>query len=240
MLNKTIKSIPFRPKHKTLFVLIILILTFSGSSISYSDVSHADKESINSSSFSSPVPYTKIAIESLYNDSHQYILNSNLAINEALDSKIIDESLSLIEKANKKKNISRFREGTSSKNSANRYSEWLNSDRTLISETPRYYAVSKFKDYDWDIESQWGCLDRLWWHESNWNYQAGNPEAAYGIPQSAPGNKMSSAGDDWKTNPKTQIVWGLDYIKSRYETPCSAFEFWKKEAEYGDKGYGWY
>lgn len=31
--------------------------------------------------------------------------------------------------------------------------------------------------------------------------------AAYGIPQSLPGSKMSGAGADWKTNPVTQLRW---------------------------------
>jgi hypothetical protein len=34
---------------------------------------------------------------------------------------------------------------------------------------------------------------------------------------------MSSAGADWRTNPATQIKWGLGYIKGRYKTPCGAW-----------------
>ena len=40
-----------------------------------------------------------------------------------------------------------------------------------------------------------------------------------------PATKMASAGDDWKTNPATQIKWGLKYIKDRYGTPCGAWGF---------------
>ncbi|GAB3850936.1 hypothetical protein GCM10029963_37900 [Micromonospora andamanensis] len=71
---------------------------------------------------------------------------------------------------------------------------------------------------------QFPCLDRLWNKESGWNHKARNPSSgAYGIPQAYPGNKMSSVGDDWQTNPVTQIKWGLGYIKGRYSTPCAAW-----------------
>ncbi|MCH7230413.1 hypothetical protein L0U85_06020 [Glycomyces sp. L485] len=78
-------------------------------------------------------------------------------------------------------------------------------------------------DAGWDLE-QFGCLESLWDRESGWNetaYNAGS--GAYGIPQSLPGDKMASHGDDWETNPATQIAWGLDYIEGRYGTPCGAW-----------------
>lgn len=58
------------------------------------------------------------------------------------------------------------------------------------------------------------CLIPLWNGESRWRYTAENRSSgAYGIPQALPGSKMSSAGADWRTNPVTQIRWGLGYIK---------------------------
>ena len=55
-------------------------------------------------------------------------------------------------------------------------------------------------------------------------YTAQNSSSgAYGIPQSLPGSKMASHGDDWQTNPATQIRWGLDYISQVYGSPCSAW-----------------
>ncbi|MBB4930137.1 hypothetical protein F4561_000957 [Lipingzhangella halophila] len=75
---------------------------------------------------------------------------------------------------------------------------------------------------------EWDCLETLWSHESNWDHNATNPSSgAHGIPQSLPGNKMSSHGSDWRTNPVTQIEWGLDYIEDRYNTPCEAWAFWQ-------------
>lgn len=73
--------------------------------------------------------------------------------------------------------------------------------------------------------SQWSCLNDLWTRESGWDTFAENPSSgAYGIPQALPGDKMSSAGADWRTNPLTQIRWGLGYIKSVYGTPCAAWD----------------
>ncbi len=71
---------------------------------------------------------------------------------------------------------------------------------------------------------QWSCLDTLWGsRESGWDVYATNPNSgAYGIPQALPGNKMGSAGSDWRDNPQTQIAWGLGYIASTYGTPCGA------------------
>lgn len=74
-------------------------------------------------------------------------------------------------------------------------------------------------------QSEYQCLVALWERESNWNVSAENPTSgAYGIPQSLPGDRMASAGADWRTNPTTQITWGLDYISSRYGTPCGAWQ----------------
>lgn len=81
------------------------------------------------------------------------------------------------------------------------------------------------QEFGWG-EKQYGCLETLWFRESNWNHKATNPvTGAYGIPQSLPGRKMASIADDWKTNPATQIKWGAEYIEDRYDTPCEALDF---------------
>lgn len=72
--------------------------------------------------------------------------------------------------------------------------------------------------------AEFDCLVALWNKESGWNVYAHNASSgAYGIPQALPGNKMASAGSDWATNPRTQIMWGLGYIEARYGTPCGAW-----------------
>ncbi len=88
---------------------------------------------------------------------------------------------------------------------------------------PRSIAQSMLAAYGWGSD-QWSCLERLWQRESNWNPYAQNPSSgAYGIPQSLPGSKMATAGSDWRTNPATQITWGLGYIQGRYGSPCGAW-----------------
>jgi len=82
--------------------------------------------------------------------------------------------------------------------------------------------------YGWGDKQYW-CLDGLWTKESKWNYRASNKRSgAHGIPQALPATKMESVGTDWRTNPVTQISWGLRYIESRYETPCGAFAKFKR------------
>ena len=80
---------------------------------------------------------------------------------------------------------------------------------------------------------QFPCLDHIFNKESGWNAHAENKSSgAYGIPQALPGSKMSSVASDWKTNPATQIKWGLGYIKGRYDTPCKAWSFWQAHNSY--------
>jgi Transglycosylase SLT domain len=75
---------------------------------------------------------------------------------------------------------------------------------------------------------QWTCFSNIVNHESSWNYKAVNPSSgAYGLFQALPGSKMSSAGADWRSNPATQIEWGLNYMDSRYGSPCEAWSFWQ-------------
>lgn len=89
---------------------------------------------------------------------------------------------------------------------------------------PRSLAASMAAEHHGWGADQFACLDSLWAKESEWNHTAQNPSSgAYGIPQSLPGDKMSSHGSDWRTNPATQISWGLDYISQVYGTPCGAW-----------------
>ncbi|MGL5818465.1 MAG: hypothetical protein ACRCYR_12935 [Phycicoccus sp.] len=80
-------------------------------------------------------------------------------------------------------------------------------------------------------ESQWPCLETLWIGESDWRWWAENPSSgAYGIPQSLPARKMATVGADNRTNPVTQIKWGLQYIKDAYGTPCDALDAWESRS----------
>jgi hypothetical protein len=82
-------------------------------------------------------------------------------------------------------------------------------------------------------EKQYQCLNTLWTKESHWNYKARNKRSgAHGIPQALPASKMSVVSTDWRTNPVTQIRWGLRYITIRYETPCKALAKHKRSNYY--------
>ena len=91
----------------------------------------------------------------------------------------------------------------------------------------RAYAESRIGS------AQYSCLDALWTRESNWNPYATNASSgAYGIPQALPGDKMAIFGADWRTNPVTQVKWGLSYIAGRYGTACNAWAHSQQD--------GWY
>jgi hypothetical protein len=80
---------------------------------------------------------------------------------------------------------------------------------------------------------QFQCFSNIVDHESTWNYQAVNPSSgAYGLVQAYPGSKMSSVGADWRTNPATQIKWGLNYMNERYDSPCGAWDYWQANGSY--------
>lgn len=71
------------------------------------------------------------------------------------------------------------------------------------------------------------------YHESGCRVDAENAySGAYGIPQALPGSKMATAGDDWQTNPVTQLRWMDSYVRGRYGSWAAALEF--KQAK------GWY
>lgn len=94
------------------------------------------------------------------------------------------------------------------------------------------YASSRLGAYGW-AQSEFQCLNLLWERESNWRTNATNPySGAYGIAQSLPPGKYASAGSDWLTNYRTQIEWGMGYIKNRYVSPCGAWNH--------SQSVGWY
>ena len=96
-------------------------------------------------------------------------------------------------------------------------------ERKKLEGTPKEVAMNLLPDHGWG-DSQFSCLEKLWNKESRWRVDADNPSSsAYGIPQALPGNRMAAYGSDWRTNPVTQIKWGLDYIENTYGSPCSAW-----------------
>lgn len=55
---------------------------------------------------------------------------------------------------------------------------------------------------------------------------------ACGLFQAKPCSKAIKAYPDYLTNYKSQVKWGLKYIKDRYGTPTKAWQFWQE--------YKWY
>lgn len=80
---------------------------------------------------------------------------------------------------------------------------------------------------------EYSCIDRIFEYESHWNPRAQNRRSgAYGIPQALPGSRMRTAGKDWRTNPITQVKWGISYVKGRYGGACNALDH--------IRSHGWY
>ena len=103
---------------------------------------------------------------------------------------------------------------------------------TSTAPTPRQIARQMLGSFGWS-QRQFPYLNWLWNAESGWNKYAQNPySGAYGIPQALPGAKMATAGPNWRSNARTQIRWGLRYIRARYGSPRWA---WAHEV-----AYGWY
>jgi hypothetical protein len=87
-------------------------------------------------------------------------------------------------------------------------------------------------DFAWG-DDQYSCLNKLWSKESHWNYKAHNYRSgAHGIAQALPAVKMEIISSDWRTNPVTQIRWGLHYIDLRYDNPCAAWAKWRSHRYY--------
>ena len=96
----------------------------------------------------------------------------------------------------------------------------------------RALGMQMCADEGWS-NAQCADLDKLWQKESGWSTSAHNSSSgAHGIPQAMPGSKMASHGSDWSTSARTQVAWGLDYIKGSYGNPSNAWAH--------SQSHGWY
>ncbi|MEU9604811.1 transglycosylase SLT domain-containing protein [Streptomyces sp. NPDC048057] len=97
------------------------------------------------------------------------------------------------------------------------------------------YSIAEVKEMARQMipADQFQCFSNIVEKESGWRYTAQNPSSgAYGLVQAYPGTKMASAGADWRTNPATQIKWGLNYMNGKYDSPCGAWTFWQANRWY--------
>jgi hypothetical protein len=86
------------------------------------------------------------------------------------------------------------------------------------------FAAGALASFGWG-QDQFPCLNKLWEQESNWRTNATNPySGAYGIAQALQPSRYGDVGSDWLTNYRTQVTWGLGYIRDRYGSPCGAWE----------------
>jgi hypothetical protein len=89
------------------------------------------------------------------------------------------------------------------------------------------------------------CASRIFEYEARWDPHATNKSSgAYGLPQANPASKLAGwaeakaeeaarAGDPeaawlyraWRDNAVVQAEWGVDYMTSRYGSPCAALAF---------------
>lgn len=94
-----------------------------------------------------------------------------------------------------------------------------------------HWSTKDSKAYAYDRLGVWrdkqmSCLAKLWGKESAWNPEAYNKikvmgRNAGGIPQ--------LLGLDPATPPTKQIDRGLEYIFHRYDTPCRAWQHFKRK-----------
>lgn len=104
--------------------------------------------------------------------------------------------------------------------------------KTYTKKQCKQYAYEQVLKKGWSV-TDYNNLVKLWQRESSWNAKARNKRSgACGIPQALPCKKMKSEGKDYKTNCKTQIRWGLKYIKRRYKTPTKAWKHFQKKHWY--------
>lgn len=100
-----------------------------------------------------------------------------------------------------------------------------------VATASRNEYIAYAKNYSGFDDTQMNCLIQLWDYESGWNPNNVNTESgACGIPQALPCKKIKNyrGNNNWKS----QIEWGVDYIKvhKNYGTPCKALEKWKKRS----------
>lgn len=76
-------------------------------------------------------------------------------------------------------------------------------------------------------EYQWEFFDDLINRESGWRSDVKNPNSsAFGLCQTM--LSLHDVDKDFKTNSTKQIIWCVEYVEERYETPKKAIIFWNK------------
>lgn len=91
----------------------------------------------------------------------------------------------------------------------------------------QWYAVKEIlkRESGWchlKWETQYGACPT----ENGQLFAEDNASRGYGLCQSTPANKMATAGEDWRTNPVTQLKWCNSYAINRYGNWHNAYQSW--------------
>lgn len=94
------------------------------------------------------------------------------------------------------------------------------------------FAHNLVYQYGWG-EDDYYAIVMIVNHESGWRPNAVNKKSgSCGLFQAYPCSKMAKYGKDYRTNYKTQMKFGFEYIKARYQTPQKAWAFWQSHHWY--------
>jgi len=187
-------------KNRIIVIVIIAILLFVGYVVS----EHFNKEESNQEETINEV------VEEVKEEPKEEIIEEKVSKTVKATEKNTKKSLKSPSKSTKK---------TTTKKKVVKSAPKVSYNKTELQK----YAHDLVISYGW-TEYDYECLVKLWNRESGWNPNAVNKKSgACGIPQSLPCKKMASEGSDYRTNGKTQIRWGLKYIKNRYCSPSNAW-----------------
>lgn len=131
----------------------------------------------------------------------------------------------------KKKKVSKKYKSVKKKTSKKKYVKVPKRVRYSIGEMQQY-AHNMIFEYGW-TEDDYQALVLIVYKESSWRPEAVNKKSkSCGLFQAYPCSKMAKYGKDYRTNYKTQMKFGFEYIKARYGNPQSAWAFWQKNHWY--------
>jgi len=99
----------------------------------------------------------------------------------------------------------------------------IRGDMALAGVSPDDYEAA---DYIISHESGWCTTKAQGEHDCPVVPDNQFTSGGYGLCQATPGDKMSSAGADWATNPITQIRWCSGYAAGRYGGWSGAYNHW--------------
>lgn len=75
--------------------------------------------------------------------------------------------------------------------------------------------------------SDFGFVNYIVSRESGWGVtKYGFSSGSYGLGQATPASKMARFGDDYMTNPITQLKWANAYALGRYGSWAGAYAYW--------------